>query len=72
MKWLRLQRAEEAEAGYEAMRPLYSRRIFPTVQGIRNTIRILSRVDAKFGKLKAEELVDDRIVRKLETEGVFK
>jgi ABC-type nitrate/sulfonate/bicarbonate transport system substrate-binding protein len=72
MKWLRLQRAEEAEAGYEAMRPLYSRRIFPTVEGIRNTVRILSRVDAKFGKLKAEELVDERIVRKLEKEGIFK
>jgi ABC-type nitrate/sulfonate/bicarbonate transport system substrate-binding protein len=72
MKWLRLQRAEEAEAGYEAMRPLYSRRIFPTVDGIRNTVRILSRVDPKFGKLKAEDLVDERIVRKLEKEGIFK
>lgn len=72
VKWLRLQRAEEAEAGYEAMRPLYSRRIFPTVEGIRNTVRILSRVDPKFSKLKAEELVDDRVVRKLEKEGIFK
>jgi ABC-type nitrate/sulfonate/bicarbonate transport system substrate-binding protein len=72
MKWLRLPRAEEAEAGYEAMRPLYSRRIFPTLDGIRNTVRILSRVDAKFSKLKAEDVVDDRIVRKLEREGLFK
>ncbi len=72
MKWLRLTRVEEAVAGYEAIRPLYSRRIFPTVDGIRNTIRILSRVDPKFSKLKAEELVDERIVRKLESEGVFK
>jgi NitT/TauT family transport system substrate-binding protein len=72
MKWLRLPRAEEAEAGYEAIRPLYSRRIYPTVDGIRNTVRILSRVDAKFGKLKPEDLVDDRIVRKLEKEGLFK
>lgn len=72
MKWLRLARVEDAEAGYEAMRPLYSRRIFPTVEGIRNTVRILSRVDAKFSKLKAEDLVDERIVRKLESEGVFK
>ena len=72
MKWLRLQRTEEAEAGYEAMRPLYIRRIFPTVEGIRNTVRILSRVDSKFAKLKAEDLVDDRVVRKLEKEGVFK
>ncbi len=71
-KWLRLTRVEEAVAGYEAMKPLYSRRIFPTVDGIRNTVRILSRVDPKFRKLKAEELVDERVVRKLEKEGFFK
>ena len=72
LKWLRLPRVEDAVAGYEAMRGLYSRRIFPTVEGVRNTVRILSRVDAKFGKLKAEDLVDERIVRKLEREGYFK
>jgi NitT/TauT family transport system substrate-binding protein len=71
-KWLRLTRAEDAVAGYEAMRPLYSRRIFPTVDGLRNTVRILGRLDPKFSKLKAEDLVDERIVRKLEGEGVFK
>lgn len=71
-KWLRLTRAEEAVAGYEAMLPIYSRRIFPTIDGLRNTVRILSQVDAKFSKLKAEELVDLRIVRKLEREGIFK
>ena len=71
-KWLRLTHVEEAVAGYEAMRPLYSRRIFPTIDGIRNTVRILSQVDPKFSKLKAEELVDVRIVRKLERDGVFK
>ena len=72
MKWLRLPRIEDAVAGYDAMRVLYSRRIFPTVDGVRNTVRILSRVDPKFGKLKAEDLIDDRIVRKLERDGVFK
>jgi NitT/TauT family transport system substrate-binding protein len=71
-KWLRLARAEDAVVGYEAMRPLYSRRIFPTVDGVRNTVRILSRLDPKFSKLKAEDLVDERIVRKLEREGIFK
>jgi NitT/TauT family transport system substrate-binding protein len=72
MKWLRLPRVEDAVAGYEAIRVIYSRRIFPTVDGVRNTVRILSRVDPKFGKLKPEDLIDDRIVRKLEREGVFK
>ncbi len=71
-KWLRLSRIEDAEAGYEAIRPLYSRRIFPTTEGLRNTVRILSRVDPKFGRLKAEDLTDERIVRKLEREGLLK
>jgi ABC-type nitrate/sulfonate/bicarbonate transport system substrate-binding protein len=71
-KWLRLNRTEDAEAGYEAARMMYSRRIVPTADGVRNTLRILERVDPKFGKMKAENLIDDRIVRKLDREGVFK
>lgn len=72
MKWLRLPQVEDAVAGHDAMRGLYSRRIFPTVDGVRNTVRILSRIDPKFGKLKAQDLIDERIVRKLEKEGVFR
>jgi NitT/TauT family transport system substrate-binding protein len=72
VKWLRLQRSEDAIAGYEAVRSLYARRIFPTIDGVRNTLRILERVDPKFGRMKAESLVDGRIVRKLEKEGFFK
>ena len=72
MKWLRLPQVEDAVAGHEAIRSLYSRRIFPTVDGVRNTVRILSRIDPKFSKLKAEDLVDERVVRKLEKEGLFK
>ena len=71
-KWLRLQQAEDAIAGYDAVRNLYNRRIFPTVDGVRNTLRILDRLDPKFGRMKAENLIDDRIVRKLERDGVFK
>jgi ABC-type nitrate/sulfonate/bicarbonate transport system substrate-binding protein len=71
MKWLRLPHREDAMAGYEAMRPLYSRRIFPTLDGMRNTLRILSRADPKFSTLKADDLIDSRVVRKLEREGLF-
>ena len=71
-KWLRLQRMEDAAAGYEAARSLYSRRIVPTTDGVRNTLRILETVDPKFSRLKAENLIDDRIVRKLDREGFFK
>jgi ABC-type nitrate/sulfonate/bicarbonate transport system substrate-binding protein len=51
MKWLRLSQVEDATAGYEAMRTLYSRRNFPTIDGVRNTVRILSRIDPKFSRL---------------------
>lgn len=71
-KWLRLERAEDAVAGYDAVRSLYNKRIFPTIDGVRNTLRILDGIDAKLGRLKAENLVDERIVQKLERDGVFK
>ena len=67
-----LQRTEDAVAGYDAVRNLFNRRLFPTIDGVRNTLRLLDRVDAKFGRMRAESLVDERIVRKLERDGVFK
>jgi len=70
-KWLRLPRLEDAEAGYETINALYDRRISPTKEGLRNALRILSKFDAKFARLKVEDLTDDRITRKLEREGGF-
>jgi len=70
-KWLRLSRLEDAEAGYETINALYNRNLLPTKEGLRNALRILSNVDAKFARLKVEDLVDDRIARKLEREGGF-
>jgi ABC-type nitrate/sulfonate/bicarbonate transport system substrate-binding protein len=70
-QWLRLGKPEEATEGYEFMRKLYTKKIYPTIEGIRNSIRVLSATNEKFKGLKAEDLVDDRIVRKLEKEGAF-
>jgi NitT/TauT family transport system substrate-binding protein len=67
-KWLRLARPEDAEAGYETIKSVYDRRLNPTKEGLRNALRILTRFDAKFGRLKTEDLIDDRIARKLEKE----
>ena len=68
-KWLRLPQTEGGEELYERMRLLYDRSIIPTKDGIQNALRILSKIDPKFAKLKAEDLVDDRIARRLEREG---
>ena len=70
-KGLRLPRFEDAEEGYELMRTLYERRIYPNTDGIRNAIRLLGTSNEKIRQLKAEDLVDDRLVRKLEKEGAF-
>jgi ABC-type nitrate/sulfonate/bicarbonate transport system substrate-binding protein len=71
VRGLRLQKAEDAEAGYEMMKTLYDRRIFANVEGLRNVIRLLGKSNEQVRRLKAEEIVDDRIVRKLEKEGLF-
>lgn len=67
-KWLRLPRPEDAEAGYETIRSSYNRRLGATKEGLRNALRILSKVDAKFSRLKVEDVVDDRITKRLEKE----
>ena len=68
---LRLQKAEDAETGYEMMKILYDRRIYPDVDGLRNVIRLLGKTSEQVRRLKLEDIIDDRIVRKLEKEGLF-
>ncbi|HEY2990722.1 MAG TPA: ABC transporter substrate-binding protein [Candidatus Binatia bacterium] len=68
---LRLPKVEDAETGYEMMKTLYDRRIYPDVEGLRNVIRLLGRTSEQVRRLKVEDVVDDRIARKLEKEGLF-
>jgi ABC-type nitrate/sulfonate/bicarbonate transport system substrate-binding protein len=70
-KGLRLKRLEDAEEGYQSMLALYERRIFPSVDGVRNVIRLLGANNEKVRRLRAEELVNDSVVRRLEKEGRF-
>ena len=41
-KDLRLSKVEDAQAGYDMMKTLYDRRIYPNVDGLRNVIRLLA------------------------------
>ena len=68
---LRFPNVEDAAEGYQSMTGLYQRRIYPTVEGLRNVIRLLGAGNEKIRRIKAEEMVDDRFVRKLEKEGRF-
>jgi len=70
-KALRFRRVEEADEGYQSMVNLYEKRIYPTVDGIRNVIRLLGASNEKIRRLKAEDLVDDSAVRKMDKEGPF-
>lgn len=70
-KGLRLPRTEDALEGYEGMLTLYQRQIYPTTEGIRNAIQVLGMTNEKIRALKAENLVDDRFVKKLQQEGRF-
>ena len=71
VKELRLTKVEDAQAGYEMMRVLFEKRIYPNVDGLRNVIRLLGRTSEPIRKLKVEDIIDDRVVRKLEKEGLF-
>lgn len=68
-KWLHLPRVEDTAEGYELMRTFFERRVYPNVDGIRNTIRLLGATNEKIRRLRAEEIVDDRIVKRLEKGG---
>lgn len=68
---LRLSKVEDAQTGYEMMRTLFDKRIYPNTEGLRNVIRLLGRTSEPIRKLKVEEIIDDRVVRKLEKEGLF-
>jgi hypothetical protein len=53
------------------MKTLYDRRIYPNVDGLRNVIRLLANSSEQIRRLKVEDIIDDRVVRKLEKEGLF-
>jgi ABC-type nitrate/sulfonate/bicarbonate transport system substrate-binding protein len=70
-KGLRLKRTEDAQEGYQSIVGIYEKKIYPSADGIRNVIRLLGTNNEKVRRLKAEELVDDSLVKKLEKEGRF-
>ncbi len=70
-QWLRLPNPEDVLDGYDFMRRMYTKRIYPSPEAIRNSIRVLTLTNEKFARLKAEDLADDRFARKFEKEGLF-
>ena len=68
MKRLRTD-AAGAEEGYQDLLRGVDRKPFPSLEGMRNIQRILKPRNPKLGDIKVENVVDDRIMRKLDESG---
>jgi NitT/TauT family transport system substrate-binding protein len=68
-KRLRLADPSVAEEGYQDVMKSVERRPFPTVEGLSNIQRLMKLRTPGAEKVKVEEMIDDRILRRLEQSG---
>jgi ABC-type nitrate/sulfonate/bicarbonate transport system substrate-binding protein len=61
----------EAEEGYKDMAIGLERKPLPSLDGLRNAQRLMKLRNPKLETVKVEELVDDRILRRLDDSGFF-
>ena len=61
--------AAGAEEGYQDLLKGVDRKPFPSLDGLRNVQRMLKIRTPKIGEIKAEEVIDSRIMRKLDESG---
>ncbi len=66
---LRIHDAATAEEGYQDLITGLDRKLIPSMDGLRNTQRLLKPRNPKLENIKVEELIDDRIVRRLDESG---
>ena len=69
MQHLRISDPATAEEGYQDLLTGLEKKPFPSIEGLRNTQRLLKPRNPKLGTIKVEELVDDRIIRRLDESG---
>lgn len=62
---LRIPDANSAEAGYQDLITGVEAKPYPSLEGLRNVQRLMKQQNPKVGNLKVEDLIDDRILRKL-------
>lgn len=68
MNYLKISDPAEAEEGYQDLLTV-ERKPFPSLEGLRNMQRLMKIGNPKLGNVKVEELIDDRILRKLDESG---
>lgn len=69
MKRLKLNDPASAEEGYVDVMNGVERKPFPGVDGLRNIQRLMKMRNPSIEKMKMEELIDDRILKRLDDSG---
>ena len=69
MLHLRISDPNTAEEGYLDLVSGLDRKLIPSIEGLRNTQRLLKTRNPKLESLTLEQLIDDRIVRRLDESG---
>jgi ABC-type nitrate/sulfonate/bicarbonate transport system substrate-binding protein len=69
MQHLRISDPATAEEGYQDLITGLDKKLVPSVDGLRNTQRLLKPRNPKLENIKVEELIDDRIVKRLDESG---
>src|SRR5258706_2171031 len=69
MQHLRISDPATAEEGYQDLITGLDKKLIPSVDGLRNTQRLLKPRNPQLENVKVTELIDDRIVRKLDESG---
>jgi ABC-type nitrate/sulfonate/bicarbonate transport system substrate-binding protein len=70
-KNLRMRNIEDAEDYYEGALEELDRKPYPTVEGLRTVLKFVSEQNPKAASLKAEDLIDSSLLKKLDDEGFF-
>ncbi len=68
---LRMRNVEDAEDYYTGALEELDRKPYPTAQGLRTVLKYVAEQNPKVASLKAEELIDSSLLRKLDDEGFF-
>ncbi len=71
-KHLRLASSKEAESGYEVLQWLYNLDIRPNLKGIKKVQWLFSMTNPKIMEVRAEEVVDEEPVRRLEKSSFYR
>jgi len=65
----RLRVSAAAEEGYQDLLRGVDRKPFPSLEGLRNTQRLMKVRSPKVGEVKVEDVLDNRIMHKLDESG---